>query len=220
MTVVGATLAASQALLVGPLVKRFGAAGAFAIGIRLFTLQRVIWSHTTRIQGVMLLGLALGSPGFGADSIIQQLALEYHPSSTPPRGELAASFLLWDAGCATASWSLWGGLFAWGRRSAGPARPLRSGRRRLCVLFLRFPWRRAKAKGEVLCPLSPRRRELGAGVPTGVLHVRPDLLAVLAIESEYVIACEARHLPRHAIDATPSPRHGAQATPCAAPVAR
>ena len=88
MTVVGPTFAASQALLVGPLVKKFGAAGALRSGYACSTLQRVIWSYYT-YPGIMLVGLAMGSPGFGADSIIQQLALD-HPSSTPPLGELAA----------------------------------------------------------------------------------------------------------------------------------
>ena len=80
------TFAASQALLVGPLVKKFGAAGALRLGYACSTLQRVVWSYYTH-PGIMLLGLALGSPGFGADSIIQQLALEYHP----PRLHLEAS---------------------------------------------------------------------------------------------------------------------------------
>ena len=147
MTVVGATFAASQALLVGPLVKKFGAAGALRLGYACSTLQRVIWSYYTH-PGVMLLGLALGSPGFGADSIIQQLALEYHPSSTPPRGELAAS-----ARRCWARWACWrpqvllGGLFAWGRRRlAGRAFCGRGGGVSVCF-FLRFPWR--AGEGEV-----------------------------------------------------------------------
>ena len=146
MTVVGATFAASQALLVGPLVKKFGAAGALRLGYACSTLQRVIWSYYT-YPGIMLLGLALGSPGFGADSIIQQLALEYHPSSTPPRGELAASFSSLGTLGVLASSKALGFLFAWGAPRGWPGAPFAVGAAAsLCAFSCASLGARAKAK--------------------------------------------------------------------------
>ena len=148
MTVVGATFAASQALLVGPLVKKFGAAGALRLGYACSTLQRLVWSYYTH-PGIMLLGLALGSPGFGADSIIQQLALEYHPSSTPPRGELAASFSSLGTLGVLASSKVLGGLFAWGAPLGWPGAPFAVGAAAsLCAFSCASLGARAKAKTE------------------------------------------------------------------------
>jgi DHA1 family tetracycline resistance protein-like MFS transporter len=126
MTVVGATFAASQALLVGPLVKNFGAVQALRLGYMCSTLQRVVWSSYTH-PGVMAFGLALGSPGFGADAILQQLALEYHPSAAPPRGELAASFGALGTLSVLASSKAFGRLFAWGAPRGWPGAPFAVG---------------------------------------------------------------------------------------------
>ena len=126
MTVVGATLAASQALLVGPLVKKFGASGALRLGYACSTLQRVVWA-LYKHPAIMLTGLAIGSPGFGADSVVQQLALDYHPSATPPRGELAASFSALGTLSVLASSKALGWLFAWGAPKGWPGAPFAVG---------------------------------------------------------------------------------------------
>ena len=91
MTVVGFAFAASQALLVKPLVSTFGAADALRVGYACAFLQRLVWTLTPK-PALMALGLAAGAPGFGADAVAQQLALAYHPSEDPPRGELTAAF--------------------------------------------------------------------------------------------------------------------------------
>ena len=151
MTVVGATFAASQALFVGPLVKKVRRRGRSEAGLRVqhAPTTHMVVLHASRGHAF---GLALGSPGFGADSIIQQLALDYHPSSTPPRGELAASFSSLGTLGVLASSKVLGFFFAWGAPLGWPGAPFAVGAAAsLCAFSCASLGARAKAKPGEFC---------------------------------------------------------------------
>eukprot|EP00629_Pelagomonadales_sp_RCC1024_P008580 CAMPEP_0119286604 /NCGR_PEP_ID=MMETSP1329-20130426/34144_1 /TAXON_ID=114041 /ORGANISM="Genus nov. species nov., Strain RCC1024" /LENGTH=412 /DNA_ID=CAMNT_0007287345 /DNA_START=119 /DNA_END=1353 /DNA_ORIENTATION=+ len=126
MTVVGAAFAAAQALLVRPLVAGLGAADALRAGYLCSTLQRVCWATFTH-PALMALGLLAGSPGFGGDACVQQLALVYHPSADPPRGELAAAFASLGTVAVLCSSRAISFLFTWGSARGWPGAPFALG---------------------------------------------------------------------------------------------
>ena len=129
MTVVGATVALSQACLVRPLVARLGARTALKVSYCASVAQRIVWVLCER-PALMAFGLALGAPGFGADACLQQWAVaayEAHAETAAPRGELSAALAsLATIGVLCAS-KAQAALYAYGKARGLPGAPFALG---------------------------------------------------------------------------------------------